>query len=97
VIGGREDRPEDEGRSPRQVDQEVRDQRDRRRGAQNEPYGEKQDRPEVGAQLERRGEEGCRAQERRQEDDEDHLGGDLDVRQPRYEADAEPPKTRKIG
>jgi hypothetical protein len=73
----------------------VCDQRDRRRGAQNEPYGQKQDRPEVGAQLERRGEEGCRAQERRQEDEEDHLGGDLDLGQPWYEADAEPPKNQE--
>jgi hypothetical protein len=75
----------------------VRYQRDRRRGAENEPYGEKEDRPELRAQLERRGEEGRRAQERRQEDDEDHLGGDLDLGQPRYEADAESPKTRKMG
>jgi hypothetical protein len=41
------------------------------------------------AQVERRGEEGRRVEERRQKDYKGDLGGDLDDGQPRHEADAE--------
>ena len=88
-IGRREDRPEDEGRRPRQAGDEVGDGGNRDGGEEDESYGEQDYRPEVRAQVERRGEEGRSVEERRQKDNKDDLGGDLDDGQPRHEADAE--------
>jgi hypothetical protein len=48
-IGGREDRPEDEGRRPRQTDDEVGDGGNRNGGKEDEAYGEQDYRPEVRA------------------------------------------------
>ena len=68
------------------------DREDRR---QHEADGQKRDRPQVCAQVERRGEEARRVQERRQEDHEDHLGRYLHRRQPRRKAEREPAEHQK--
>jgi hypothetical protein len=65
------------------------DEGDREGGGENEPYGEQHYRPEVGAQVERRGGDGRRVQQWRQKDEEDCLRRDLDVGQSRHKADTQ--------
>ena len=52
---------------------------------QHQPHRQQPDRPRVGGQLARRGEEGGREEERRQEEEEDDVGRQLDARQPRQQ------------
>ena len=89
-VRRREDSPEHERQRPRQPDHEVGRRGDHEDRREHEAYGQQRDRPQVRAQVERRGEETSRVQERRQEDHEDHLGRYLHRRQPRREAEREP-------
>ena len=62
----------------------------RRKVASAQPYG-----AHVSAQVARRGEEGRREYQRREEDQEDHLGGWLDLGQSRQEPYAEAPQNEE--
>ena len=89
-IGGREDGPEDEGHRPGQADDEVGNGGHPERRNEHEAHGQQHYRPEVGAQVEGRGREGRRVQERRQEEHEDHLRRHLHRGQHRHETQPEP-------
>ena len=73
------------------------DQSYRHRCEEHEADGERQERPEVPTQVPRRGEERRVVQERREEDEEDYLGGDLDCGQARYEADEKAAQDQEDG
>ena len=56
------------------------------RGGQHKPEGQQPDRPRIGREVTRRGEEGGREKERRQEEEEDDLRRQLDARQAGHQA-----------
>ena len=72
------------------VDQRVRDDRDGRRRHQHEREREQHQRAALGAQLARRGVPAGRQQQRRDEDEQDDVGVELDRRDPGHEGEAEP-------
>ncbi len=89
-VGGGDDRAEHEGRAPAQAgDDRVGDHGDGAGGEQDEDAGQQRHAGRVGAQVARGGEPAGRVQERRQEDEEDHVGRDLDLRHARQVADAD--------
>ena len=68
----------------------MRDDGDRDRGGEHEPDRKEADRPDVRAQVAERGEEGRAVEERRQEDDENEVGRQLEVRDAGREAGCQP-------
>jgi hypothetical protein len=87
-VRGRDDGPEHERGGPRKPDHEVRDRRDGARGQEHEADGEQPDGAGMRPQVARRGREGSREQQRRDEDDEDDLRRQLHVGECRYQAHA---------
>jgi hypothetical protein len=90
-VRRRDDRPEREGRRPRQpVDQRVRHDRDRARRRDHEPDRHQGDRAQVVLEVAQAREERGAVEQRRQEDHEHELRLELDVRQAGDEAHHEP-------
>ena len=84
-IGGRDDRAEDERRRPVEAEHVVGDGGDADHRRQDEPDRKQRDRPDVSAKLAKRREERRRVEDRRQEDQEDEVRVELDLRRARHE------------
>ena len=84
-VGRRDDRAEHERRRPASGRRSARGRRPRPRPSWPAPAPSARNgqRPQLGAQLARRGVEARRGQQRRQEDEEHDLGLELDLRQAR--------------
>ena len=96
-VGRRDDRAEDERRSPGEVRDVVRDDGDAGHGRRDDADRERRDRPDVPAQLPQRREERGRVEQRRQEADQDQVGRKLEPGQAGTKAIARPPSTSRIG
>ena len=90
AVGGRDDRAEDEGHRPGQVDQLVGDHSDGPGGRDHQPDRRQRDHPRVRSQGAQVHEEGRRVEQRRQEDEQNQVGLELDVRDPGRQAQQEP-------
>ena len=79
-VGRRDDGAEREGDRPGQVDELVADDRDRTGRKQHQADRGQRQRAGVGAHRAQIGEEGRHVEQRRQEDHQDQVGVELDVR-----------------
>ena len=76
-IGGRDQRPEGQGRGPREAEGDVDQAADEQRPGRGTDQGEQQDRHQVGPQLGPRQVEGGLEQQRGDQEGQDQVGGDL--------------------
>jgi hypothetical protein len=89
-VGRADDRAEGDRHRPGEVEGEVCDRADDDRGRQHQPDREQRDHPGVVAQGVEVGEESARVEQRRQEDQQHEVGVELDLRDPRHQAERQP-------
>src|SRR5215217_2673027 len=93
-VGRGDDRPEHEADAPAQVEEIVCDDGDAAGRRDDEPDRERGNRLQIGAKVAPGGGDGVPVEERRQEDEEDDLRIELDLRHTRHEAEGQPPRAR---